>query len=308
MGRREWRRWAREQQRLARVGTRDLAVPDEKTTGDLDARVVEERVRRFRRSLVRTLIVVPALFLINLAVQGFPWFIFPSLVLAVEVLGRAGSLWADGVSPRDALRKNWRARIRAAFGVPAPRQAPSLPADPAVGVVPPDVLAGPHGGAVRRAVADREQVRDILAKLSPIEKEMLPDVTPTVNGLVERVASVAVTVHRLDADVSGVSLATLDERIAGLQRDSMPDTDRRLTLLQRQRATLHDLLERRQTLLSQLESASLALQNLKLDLLKLRSAGVGSSLEDVTSATREARALSRDIGHLLDAASDVRKI
>jgi serine/threonine-protein kinase len=86
------------------------------------------------------------------------------------------------------------------------------------------------------------------------------------------------------------------------------DRERRLALLQRQRASLHDLLDRRRALANQLESASLALQNLKLDLLKLRSAGVGSALEDVTSATREARALSRDIGHLLDAAEDVRKL
>ena len=35
---------------------------------------------------------------------------------------------------------------------------------------------------------------------------------------------------------------------------------------------------------------------------------VESAFEDVTSATREARALSRDIGHLLDAADDVRKL
>ena len=138
---------------------------------------------------------------------------------------------------------------------------------------------------------------------------MLPDVTPTVDGLVERAASLANTLHRLDADVSGSSLGALDERIAHAERDARgSEVDRRLALLRRQRATLHDLHERRRTLLEQMESASLTLQNLKLDLLKLRSAGVGSALQDVTSATREARALSRDIEHLLDAADDVRKL
>ena len=138
---------------------------------------------------------------------------------------------------------------------------------------------------------------------------MLPDVTPTVDGLVERVASLANTLHRLDADVSGSSLGALDERIANAERDARGgEGDRRLALLRRQRATLHDLLERRRTLLEQMESAGLTLQNLKFDLLKLRSAGVESAFEDVTSATREARALSRDIGHLLDAADDVRKL
>ena len=180
--------------------------------------------------------------------------------------------------------------------------------DLAATLVPADVLAGPHGNLVRRAADDTTQIRDIISKLSSVEREMLPDVEPTINGLLERVASLATTVHRLDADVSGTSLGALDERIAGAERDGRTVDDRRLALLRRQRTTLHDLLERRRTLLDQLESASLTLQNLKLDLLKLRSAGVSSALEDVTSATREARALSRDIGHLLDAADDVRKL
>ena len=311
MGRREWRRWAREQQRVVRAGARavQVAADHQAAVADLDPRSVEARVRRFRRAIVRTAVVVPTLFVINFAMQGFPWFLFPSAFLVIDVFSRAGALWADGISPWDAIRSNWRARIQATFGTVASGAAqPALPPDPAAALVPADVLQGPHGGAVRRAVADRAQVREIIAKLSSIEKEMLPDVTPTIDGLVERVASIAVTVHRLDADVSGASLAMLDERIAGLQHDTIPESDRRLTLLQRQRSTLHDLLERRRTLVNQLESAGLALQNLKLDLLKLRSAGVGSALEDVTSATREARALSRDIGHLLDAASDVRKL
>jgi serine/threonine-protein kinase len=181
--------------------------------------------------------------------------------------------------------------------------------DPATLLVPADVLAGTHGAVVRRAAADGAQIRDIISKLSSVEREMLPDVTPTIEGLVQRVASLALTLHRLDADVSGTSLGALDERIASTERDARgTEGDRRLTLLRRQRTTLHDLLERRRTLLDQLESASLTLQTLKLDLLKLRSAGVGSALEDVTSATREARALSREIGHLLEAAEDVRKL
>jgi serine/threonine-protein kinase len=63
---------------------------------------------------------------------------------------------------------------------------------------------------------------------------------------------------------------------------------------------------RRSTLVSQLESASLMLQNMRLDLIALRSAGVQSVLNDVSSATQEARALSREIGHVLDAAKEIR--
>jgi len=66
--------------------------------------------------------------------------------------------------------------------------------------------------------------------------------------------------------------------------------------------------QRRTTLLAQLESASLALQNVRLDLVKLRDGGIGSSLTDLTNATQEARALSREIGYAIDAAADTRKL
>lgn len=81
---------------------------------------------------------------------------------------------------------------------------------------------------------------------------------------------------------------------------------RRLALVQRQRATLEDLVQRRATFERQLDSAGLALGNLRLDLIKVRSSGVQSALTDVTSATQQARALSREIGEVLDAVAAVR--
>jgi hypothetical protein len=40
--------------------------------------------------------------------------------------------------------------------------------------------------------------------------------------------------------------------------------------------------------------------------VKFRSSGLQSALSDVSQATQEARALSRDIGSALDAAAEVR--
>jgi serine/threonine-protein kinase len=138
---------------------------------------------------------------------------------------------------------------------------------------------------------------------------MIPDIAPTVDALAQRVGTTATTLHRLDADVSGASLGTLDERIAALGTEPQTaERERRLSLLQRQRSSLHELLERRRSLANQLESAGLMLQNLKLDLLKLRSSGIGSAIEDVSSATQEARALSREIGLLVEASDDLKKL
>jgi serine/threonine-protein kinase len=71
---------------------------------------------------------------------------------------------------------------------------------------------------------------------------------------------------------------------------------------------LADLVKSRDTLAEQSESAALLLQNLSLDLLKVRSSGLKSALEGVTSVTQEARALSREIGYVLDAADELRAL
>jgi serine/threonine-protein kinase len=138
-----------------------------------------------------------------------------------------------------------------------------------------------------------------------------PDIQPTVDSLAARVVSLATTLHRLDADLPAGALADLDARLVAAERSNGgsagPDHERHVALLHRQRNSLADLAERRAALAAQLERASLMLQNIRLDLVKLRSSGVGA-FADATGATQEARALSRDIGHVLDAAREVRKL
>ena len=280
-----------------------------------DDRPLVDRVIAFRRSAVSFAVMSPLFFAINVATHGFPWFFIPSGFMLLDAIRKGGSIWSDGVGPIDAFKKGIRTRlqgVRDAGRVPQrspvdlERTPPSASAESLIG---PAVLAGPYGEAVRRAAADRAHLREISAALRPVERDLIPDVGPTVDALVERVASLATTLHRLDADVSGASLGSLDARIAGLSSEpATSERERRLVLLQRQRASLHDLLERRRNLVNQMERAGLMLQNLKLDLLKLRSSGLGASIEDVTSATQEARALSRDIGHVLDASDDLKKL
>jgi serine/threonine protein kinase len=299
MSRGERKDWYREQRHAMRDAYRhgiEVEPP---------ARTVEEKIARFRRRLAGYVGMVGMLGGINLLTSpDFPWFLFPAFGMMVPLLFDLGSLWGDGVSAKQVLSGSTRpvtpthARMQQSSG------------DPAAALVPDDILHGAHGPAIRRAAGSRQVITDLLSRMSTKDREMLPsDIESTVNALVDRVASVGTTLHRLDADANGSSLGSLDDRIAALKRDP-PSTerDRRLALLERQRATLNDLLERRSALLAQLESAGLALENLKLDLVRFRSAGVSSALEDVTSATREARAVSKDIGHMLDAADEVRRL
>jgi hypothetical protein len=268
--------------------------------GDFDERPVEQRVTIFRRKLAGNAVTIATLAGINLWVSpDFLWFLFPTAFMSIDVLSKAGSLWADGVRWREVFGR----RKLAAKAIPAHNSAADwLAAKPTR-----EVLQGAHGKHVRRAADDRAAIIEVVERLSPGERKLIPDVAPTVDALADRVMALATTLHRLDADVSGASLGALDSRIAGV-REEMPtvERDRRLELLERQRSTLAELLGRRRTLAAQIESAGLALENLKLDLFKLQSAGFSSGLGDVTSATQQARLVSREIGYVLQAGEELR--
>jgi serine/threonine-protein kinase len=269
------------------------------------ARPVEERIRIFRRSLAGAGATTAFLFVINMMTSPFfPWFIFPAIGMGVGVMRQWGSLWADGVSWRQMFGRQPIARPAGAALSPVP------PADEAAELAPRDVLDGPHGAAVRNAVADRRAILGIVEGLSKEDRALLPEIAPTVDALVKRTASLAQMLHRLDIDASAEMIARLEMRIADVEREpeSAVDRERRLALLRRQRDTMRDLAERRAKVAGQLDSAVLTLQNLRLDLVRLRSSGVGAALEDVTMATREARALSKEIGHVLDAAAEVKAL
>jgi len=193
---------------------------------------------------------------------------------------------------------------------PAPIAASPVPApDEAATLASPAILGGAYGPQVRRAAADRAAVRDLVGRLGAADRAMLPDVVQTVDALAGRIAGLATALHRLDGDLAPDALPELDKRIGVAESDgAAPDRDRRLALLRRQRATLQDLSDRRAALFSQLESAGIILQNIRFDLLRLRSAGVQSAIDDVASATQEARALSREIAHVLSAAEELKAV
>ena len=176
-------------------------------------------------------------------------------------------------------------------------------------LAPPEVLETPEGAAIRKAVEDRAAILQIFEKLSKSDRASLPDLTATVKLLVERVAHLAQTLHRLDQGIDPALGHELDARIVRTEHETpSPEAERQLSLLRRQRATLDELVQRRSMLARQLESAGLALGSLHLDLIKVRSSGLQSALSDVSSATQEARALSNDIDAVLEAAAEMKNL
>ncbi|HJR68264.1 MAG TPA: serine/threonine-protein kinase [Gemmatimonadaceae bacterium] len=263
------------------------------------ARPIDQRIRIARRDGFMAAVGVTAYVGVSIFTWPFLWWtVFPVFFMGASTVGKIASLWGDGVPLRDIFRPNRSPQsLKAGSSAEAP-------------LAPEDVLNGPHGPAVRRAAEDRAHIQLIVKNLAKPDRELVPDVLPTVDALAERIASLAQMLHRLDVDVPTGTLERLDARIADVEREGPTaiDQERRLGLLKRQRTTLADLAERRARVARQLESAGLALENLRLDLLKLRSSGVQAAIHDVQNATQEARALSREIGHVLEAAEEVRRI
>ena len=176
-------------------------------------------------------------------------------------------------------------------------------------VAPREVLEGPGGAAIRAAAEDRTAILGIISGLPKGDRKLLPDVEPAVNALVERIGHLARMLHRMHQGGDAPAIEELDDRIAQMQRAGLSlEGERRLALLKRQRDSLLELAEQRATLTQQLDNAVLMLGNLRLDMVKLRTSGLHSGLQDVSSATQEVRALSREIGLMLEAAEEARSI
>ena len=230
-----------------------------------------------------------------------PWFLFPMFGMGIGLLRSYATLWRSGYSWRDVLSRP-----------PAPDALETIKVKGAKGarvLEPPSAEEyGTHLPAILQVHGDRAAILKLMSKLPASERKMLPEVQQTADALYARATDVARTLHAMDSNLDSEGLAQIDERIAGLSREpDDPERARRLGLLQRQRQTIADLRGRRSQVANHLESCVLAMQNVRFDLLRLRSAGVAAVLDDLTQATQQAKALSRDVDNAIAAAGEIRE-
>jgi serine/threonine-protein kinase len=262
-------------------------------------------VRRFRSNFASYVSVNGGLLLLNVVAPGLetPWFLFVSIPWFIGLGSQYGKLWADGYSMRDVLNPP---PAPDALPRPGSKGAPALPAASRL----PEPTSGEFGNLaaqIQQMRKDRAVIVRMLEKLTEAERAMLPEVGATVDGLLERAVELARTLRQMEGNVDEAALAELDERIGALESNGDPEADRRIELLKRQRATLAELVGRRGKVEAQFESCVLAVQNVRFDLLRLRSAGVSEVLGDLTSATQQARALKIDIEAAIDAAGEIKQ-
>ncbi len=285
-----------------------------------DTRPLAERVRAVRRRGVSYLSTSGLLLVINAATEHgrIGWCLFPIGFMAFNLMRQVGGLWADGVAVDQIftgeallIPASPPSSASALTGAGTSPQGATLPPvtapAPLVASLP---RTGPHAVTLRQAQQDLGHVHDLVARLSDTERKIVPDVAATARSLYARIVALAAALERLDEQIGTNRVPALDERITQIEQSSgdTGDRDRRLTLLRRQRDMVAELVRSRATLHEQFESAGLLLQNLALDVLKIRSSGLDSALGGITSVTQEARALSREIGYVLSAADELRDL
>ena len=255
-------------------------------------------VRRLRSAFVSWASVCGGLALLDLVQGGgLGW----SLWVAVPWAGfglfpQYMKLWDQGYGWRDVLHRPAAADARLGAG---PRALP----------VPTGEEFGRHAGVVQQARQDREAILSILERLPASERKLMPDVMPTVDGLLKRAEDLARVLQAMSAGVDDDALPRIEDRLATIKRQAAgAELDRQVGLLERQRQALQDLNDRRRRVEDQIESCVLAMQNVRFDLLRLKSAGVAAVLDDLTQATQAARALSRDVDHAIAAAGEIREV
>ena len=293
----------RDQRALARGGARlegrreqaarEAAIPD---TGE------PKIVQQVRGQFASWAAVSLGLFGINVATGlDTPWFLFPTFGMGIGMMKNYAKLWQSGYSWRDVFTRPPAADAIETLmtkGTRLPRRLPQPTAEE-FGSYLPQIL---------QVQSDRFAIGKLMEKLPPSERNMLPEVQQTVDGLYERAIDVARTLHAMDSNLDTEGLGSIDSRIAALAKEpDDPERARRLNLLQRQRQTIIDLQGRRTQVASHLESCVLAMQNVRFDLLRLRSAGVAAVLGDLTQATQQAKALSRDVDNAIAAAGEIRE-
>ena len=287
------RQLQRDLDRSRRRGRDELPVPD---TGE--PRIVQQVRGQFASWAAVSL----GCFGINVATGlDSPWFLFPTFGMGLGMMRNYARLWQAGYSWRDVLTRPPAPDAGETVMLKGARPARALPAP-----TPEDY--GAHLGSVIQAHGDRQAILKLMDRLPPAERRMLPEIQQTVDALYERATDLARTLHAMDTNLDTEGLMQIDDRIASLSREpDDPERERRLGLLQRQRQTISDLQGRRSQVAGHLESCVLAMQNVRFDLLRLRSAGVAAVLGDLTQATQQAKALSRDVDNAIAAAGEIRE-
>ena len=177
----------------------------------------------------------------------------------------------------------------------------------------PPPLPGSREAVFAQAQIDRDEIKRLIDSMTGAERSLVANVVPSADALLDRVRTLAASLEDVERNVPRGALDAIEREITKLESEANPlererseERVRRLAGLRRQRRAMTDLTGRRDQMATRLESCSLALQNMRFDVLRLR-AGAQSHAQ-VTSLALEALNLAREVDYAVAAGEDVARL
>jgi serine/threonine protein kinase len=294
-------------------------------TSEEMARWMAPEVRKFRGSFgtfafVNGVIIIASVF-------GHADFYVVTVFWSMIMAFKYSKLWNAGYDWRDVFRQPRDRRLVDVAGetieearglfdkerrkLPrAPRMAlPPMPPMPgstaqqrAAGFDATRTDMGPYRGTVQRAEQDRAEILRMVSSLPPNDQSLVDGVIPATEALFQRIQLLAQAAAADEKSSAPEALAQIEAQISELEAQANPlevraseDRVRRLALLKRQRRGVADVARRHDEARAKLDSCVLALQNMRLDILRLRAGSVANVGSHITQLTERARSLADEV-------------
>jgi serine/threonine-protein kinase len=215
---------------------------------------------------------------------------------------------------RVEVRERHVARLSAP-GMFSPVPSSASPAMGAAAQSAASFASGPHAAVTKRAMEDCNEIIRLVESLPKADRTRIPDVITTAQTLANKVLGLAAALEQIDRAGGSASGEKIEKEISLLESQANPldragseDRVRRLAALKRQRRTVADLGRRRGEMNGKLESCAIALNNLRLDVVRLRTGTNAESWQHITSVADQAMALARDIDNAVYVADEMARI
>ncbi len=260
-------------------------------------------IRQARAEFAKFAAVFGGCFLINIATGiGAPWSLIVGGAMSFSLFKKYADLWQAGYSWRDILH---RPDAPDAVGAGMPRSIKGVKQIP----LPRAEEFGEHHSRMMEVHRDRNAVLSQFQRLSEADREMVPDLLDTVDNLYLKAHELGTALHAMDSSLSPDELKRIDFDLAQLKdRPQGEERDRQIAMLERQRKSCLELVDKRNAMAERFRSCALATQNLRFEVLRLREKGIGAVGSELSQATQQARALSRDIEMAIGAAAEVKNL
>jgi serine/threonine-protein kinase len=302
------------------------------------ARWYDPRVVEFRKKLGPYVIVNSVIVLSSIVFQTS--FVFVTAIWSVWLAFKYAKLWSEDFDWHDVLREprdrmffdvvaEWFDNVRALFdknkAAEVRARGVAKARSTGAGHLPPQGasrrLASPEAARrptlqspiVRQASSYRDDILRWAGTLSKRDKSIAANIPETAHALYDNIVALSANVVTLDREVSPGASAEVEAEISALEAQANPfdaraseERVRRLAHLKRQRRAVADLENRRERSRERMESCLLALENMRLDVLKLKAGS--QTLQQITQVAERARELASEVDNAMYVADEMAKL